>query len=105
MLLGDICALPVGKLATDDALLFLWSSTPKLYEAMKVLDAWGFEYRTNFVWVKDKWGMGCYCRNQHEILCVARRGNLPPPTIKDRVSSVMGAPRGRTAKSRRSPTR
>jgi N6-adenosine-specific RNA methylase IME4 len=89
MSLEEICALPVKDLATEDALLYLWATAPKLAECMKVIEAWGFDYRTSFVWVKDKIGMGYYCRNQHEFLLVARRGDLPPPAPSERVSSVV----------------
>lgn len=89
MSLEEICALPVRDLATDDAILYMWATSPKLAECMKVVEAWGFDYRTNFVWVKDKIGMGYHARNQHEILIVAKRGNIPPPAVADRVSSVV----------------
>jgi N6-adenosine-specific RNA methylase IME4 len=94
MTLDDICALPVGDLATDDAILYLWATAPKLMEAGQVLDAWGFDYRTCFVWVKDKIGLGFFARNQHEMLLVARRGNIPAPSPSALVSSIIEAPRG-----------
>ena len=47
----DICALPLDTVTTDDALLFLWATSPKLAEAMQVLEAWGFTYRTSMVWI------------------------------------------------------
>jgi len=93
MSLEEICELPVRKLATDDSILYLWATAPKLAECMRVIEAWGFEYRTNFVWVKDKIGMGYHARNQHEILLVAKRGNIPPPAVADRVSSVVSGER------------
>jgi len=93
MTLEEICELPVRALATDDALLYLWATAPKLAECMRVVEAWGFEYRTNFVWVKDKIGMGYHARNQHELLLVCRRGQIPPPAVADRVSSVVRADR------------
>jgi len=89
MTLDEICALPVQKLATDDALIYLWATAPKLAECIEVLKAWEFEYRTCFVWVKDKIGMGYHARNQHELLLVGKRGNIPPPPIEARVSSVI----------------
>jgi N6-adenosine-specific RNA methylase IME4 len=94
MTLDDICALPVTELATDDALLFLWSPAPLIEKAMQVIAAWGFEYRTCAVWVKDKIGMGLYVRQQHELLLIARRGEPPLPAEADRLSSVIIAPRG-----------
>lgn len=94
MTLEEICALPVSDLATDDAILYLWATAPKLAECIKVIDAWGFEYRTCLVWVKDKIGMGYHARNQHELLLIAKRGEIPPPAVADRVSSVVSASRG-----------
>lgn len=88
MTLEDICALPVAKLAADDALLYLWATAPKLAECMKVIEAWGFEYRTNMVWDKVKIGMGYHARNQHEILLIAKRGEIPPPEAGKQPSSV-----------------
>ena len=91
--LADICALPVGDLATPDAVLFMWTTAPHLQQALQVLAAWGFEYRTHFVWVKDKTGLGYWVRNQHELLLIARRGNLPAPLGANRPPSVINAPR------------
>jgi len=88
MTLDEICALPVGELATDDAMLYLWATAPKLAECMRVIEAWGFEYRTNLVWDKEHIGMGYHARNQHEILLVAKRGNIPPPEAGKQPSSV-----------------
>jgi N6-adenosine-specific RNA methylase IME4 len=81
--------------AADDAVLFLWATSPKLAEAMEVIDAWGFDYRTCMVWAKDRIGMGYYARQQHELLLIARRGELPVPAETDRPASVVHAPRGK----------
>lgn len=93
MLLEEICALPVLDIAAENAVLFLWATTPKLAECMDVIAAWGFEYRTCMAWVKDKIGMGYYVRNKHELLLIARRGALPVPEPSNRPSSVVVAPR------------
>ncbi len=81
--------------AAEDSVLFLWATSPKLAEAMTVLDAWSFTYRTCAVWDKEKFGLGFYFRQQHELLLVAAKGTLPPPAPSLRVSSVIRAPRGR----------
>lgn len=94
MTLEEICALPVGELATEDSLLYLWATAPKLAECMKVIDAWGFEYRTNLVWDKEVIGMGYHARNQHEILLVAKRGEIPPPEAGKQPASVHRERRG-----------
>lgn len=94
MTLEEICALPVREIAADDSLLYLWATAPKLPECLKVIEAWGFEYRTHMVWVKDKIGMGYHARNQHELLLIAKRGDMPPPRPGEQPSSVIEAPRG-----------
>jgi N6-adenosine-specific RNA methylase IME4 len=88
MALEEICALPVASLASDDALLFMWATAPKLAECMKVIEAWGFQYRTCAVWDKEIIGTGYYFRNQHELLLVAKRGNIPHPAAGTQSSSV-----------------
>lgn len=70
----DICALPIRRICTDDALLFMWATFPNIAEALKVMTAWGFTYKTAaFVWVKRNkcgslfWGMGQYTRANAEV--------------------------------------
>lgn len=79
--------------SAKDAVLFLWATNPKLEEAFQVLKAWGFEYRTNIVWVKDKFGTGYYVRGQHELLLIGKKGNMPIPAEENRPPSVLMAPR------------
>jgi N6-adenosine-specific RNA methylase IME4 len=93
MALEDICALPVAQLAAADAMLFLWVPPPILEQAFRVITAWGFDYRTGFVWVKPSIGMGNFVRQQHEHLLIARRGDLPTPEPAQRPSSIIEAPR------------
>lgn len=87
----EIAALDVP--AADDAVLFLWATNPKLLEALAVMEAWGFTYRTNACWVKDRFGMGYYVRGQHELLLIGRRGDLAVPDPANRPASVLTAPR------------
>lgn len=89
--LEDICDLEIP--AADDAVLFLWVPVPKKIEGLRVVKAWGFEYKTGMVWVKDKIGMGYYVRGQHELLFIASKGNLPVPLPENRPSSVIDARR------------
>jgi N6-adenosine-specific RNA methylase IME4 len=92
MSLSEICELPIADLATPDAVLFLWTTAPHLHEAFEVLAAWGFHYVSNFVWVKDKFGLGYWVRNQHELVLIARRGDMPTPAPACRPPSVIQAP-------------
>jgi N6-adenosine-specific RNA methylase IME4/ParB-like chromosome segregation protein Spo0J len=93
MPLQDICSLPVADLATDEAILFVWTTSPYLEEALQVVLAWGFKYKTNIAWVKDKIGLGYVVRNRHELLLIATRGDIPSPLPANRPSSVIEAPR------------
>lgn len=95
MALEEICSLPVNTVIADDAILFLWATSPKLGEAMQVLEAWGFSHRTAMAWVKDKIGMGYYVRSQHEQILIATRGKISPPAEEDRPPSVFHVPRRR----------
>jgi N6-adenosine-specific RNA methylase IME4 len=92
MTVEEISELEVPGAA--DGVLFLWATSPKLREALAVVDAWGYEYRTCMVWVKDRIGMGYYARQQHELLLIGVRGDIPTPAPADRPGSVIAAPRG-----------
>ena len=54
MSIEEICALPVEGLAAKDSALFLWATFPQLNEAFRVMEAWGFRYKTlAFLWLKQ----------------------------------------------------
>lgn len=72
----DICALPVEPAAADDAHLHLWTTNAFLFDARRVIEAWGFEYKSCYVWVKPQIGMGNYWRVSHEFLLLGVRGSL-----------------------------
>jgi len=81
---------------TDNAVLFLWVTSPFLPEGLKLCHEWGFEYKTSFVWIKDKstYGkLGFYNYSQHEFLFVATRGSCLPRT-GSLVPSLIIAPKG-----------
>ena len=95
MTIEDICAMPVSALAAPDAVLLLWATWPQLQEALRVVDAWGFEYVTGLPWVKIKglpqfsldgsldikpqYGVGYWVRGCSEPLLIAKRGKASPP--------------------------
>lgn len=95
MALEDICALRVGELAAPDAVLALWTTVPQSYCAVPpVLAAWGFTYRSEFVWDKVRIGTGFWTRNQHEKLLICTRGTVPAPHGEGCPSSVYREQRG-----------
>lgn len=71
----ELCALPVADLVADDAHLHLWTTNAFLFDCSRIFDAWGFEFRSTFVWVKPQLGIGNYWRNSHEFLLTGIRGN------------------------------
>jgi N6-adenosine-specific RNA methylase IME4/ParB-like chromosome segregation protein Spo0J len=93
MPLVEIEALEIPSAET--AVLFLWAVASLLPEALQVIDAWGFTYKSNLIWDKQTIGPGIWFRNQHEQLLLATRGNWSPAQPEDRVSSVINAKRGR----------
>jgi N6-adenosine-specific RNA methylase IME4 len=78
-----------------DAILFMWATVPMLPQALAVIAAWGLRYKSHMVWVKHKAGTGFWFRNQHELLIVATRGEIPAPLMGTQASSVLMSPAGR----------
>ena len=76
MPVDEICKLPVVELSDDNAHLHLWMTNAFLRDSFKVIEAWGFEYKSCLVWIKDELGMGNYWRVSHEYLLFGVRGKL-----------------------------
>lgn len=81
MTLDDICDLPVEAVAGDPAHLYLWVPNALLPEGLKVMEHWGFKYKSNIIWYKirkdggpDRRGVGFYFRNVTEVLLFGVRG-------------------------------
>jgi N6-adenosine-specific RNA methylase IME4/ParB-like chromosome segregation protein Spo0J len=89
MSIADISAMPISDLATDDAVLFLWTTNTHLDDAIEVIRAWGFTYKTNAVWVKPSVGLGYLVRNRHELFLIATKGDIPAPLPANRPDSVI----------------
>jgi N6-adenosine-specific RNA methylase IME4 len=88
--LEKLCAMPVKDIAQDDAVLFLWTTSPKLEESFEVIKAWGFTYKTSMVWDKIKHNVGYYVSVRHEFLLISTRGSCTPdvPDLHDSVVSI-----------------
>lgn len=87
---AELCALPIAKLAQADAVLFLWVTSPLLEESFQVIGAWGFKYKTSFVWDKVRHNFGHYNSVRHEFLLVCTRGSCTPDikTLHDSVQTI-----------------
>jgi N6-adenosine-specific RNA methylase IME4 len=77
-----------------DCVLFCWATVPMLEDALQWMAAYGFAYRSHCVWVKDAIGTGYWFRNQHEMLLVGVRGEVPAPAAGTQFPSVIRAPLG-----------
>lgn len=86
----NICAIQVP--AADDAVLFLWATAPMLPHALRVMEAWGFAYKSHIIWGKDRIGTGYWVRNKHELLLIGSRGKIPGPALGTQPESLIMAP-------------
>jgi len=87
----DICKRDIPSIAAKDCVLFLWATVPMLPDALKVMEAWGFTYKSQAVWVKNRIGTGYWFRNAHEILLVGTKGKIPAPAPGMQWQSVIQA--------------
>lgn len=98
MHLEDIKALPVKDITSEDAVLFLWATYPMLKEALEVINAWGFKYKTiAFQWVKLNkkngkyfFGLGRWTRGNTEPCLLATKGK--PHRVDNSVSQIIASP-------------
>lgn len=89
----EICQLEVESICADSAVLFLWATVPRLPASLRVMEAWGFAYKSAFVWVKPHIGFGYWVRGRHEHLLLGVKGKAKPPRTGLRQPSVIQAPR------------
>ena len=99
MALDDICDMPVEAVAGDPAHLYLWVPNALLPEGLKVMEHWGFKYKSNLIWYKirkdggpDRRGVGFYFRNVTEVLLFGVRGKnartLQPGRSQENIMST-----------------
>ncbi len=97
MSIEDICSLPVKEIAGKDCVLFLWATYPMLREALQVVEAWGFTYKSiAFQWIKKNknggyfYGLGRWTRGNTEPCLLAVKGK--PKRVSPAVSQIISAP-------------
>jgi N6-adenosine-specific RNA methylase IME4 len=96
MKLSELKTLPVNDLADEDCLLFMWTSSPHLDQAIELLKAWGFSYATvAFVWDKVKVNPGFYTMSQCEIVLVGKKGKIPSPRGSRNTRQFLSEVRGK----------
>jgi N6-adenosine-specific RNA methylase IME4/ParB-like chromosome segregation protein Spo0J len=92
MSIDELCQMRIKDIAEDNAVLFLWVTSPLLEECFDVIHSWGFQYKTSFVWDKVAHNFGHYNSVRHEFLLVCTRGSCTPE-VKKLFDSVMSIER------------
>jgi site-specific DNA-methyltransferase (adenine-specific) len=98
MPLDGLCRLPVAEIADEDCILFLWATFPMLPEALRVIAAWGFAFKSAaFVWVKTNrrspgfhFGLGFWTRSNAEVCLLATKGH--PRRMSASVAQLIVSP-------------
>ena len=91
---SELAALPVPEVAAANCLLWMWTTGPKLDQALELGAAWGFQYRTvGFVWVKDRANPGNYTLSETEQCLVFKRGRIPEQGARN-IRQLLHAPPG-----------
>lgn len=74
MEIEEICKLEIPS--SYNSVLFLWTTSPMLFEAKKIIDAWGFDYKSSIIWDKIKHNVGYYVSVRHEFLLICTKGSF-----------------------------
>ena len=83
MSIDELLRLPSNDITERNAALFLWTTTPMLQDAFRVMNAWGFDYKTAIYWRKImSLGMGFWFRGQVEVCLLGIKGKLKPFRIQ-----------------------
>ena len=93
--LGELKELEVESIAAQNSLLFMWSTSPHLDQAIELGKSWGFDWATvAFVWDKVRVNPGFYTLSQCELCLVFKRGRIPQPRGARNVRQLVSAKRG-----------
>lgn len=82
MTVKEICHLPIKSISDENCILFLWTTNSFLPESFKVIEDWGFEYKTCLTWKKSHFGLGYWLWGQTEHCLIASKGKhkrIVPP--------------------------
>ena len=97
----EIANLDISSIADDNCHLYLWTTNNHLPDALLVMKAWGFKYKTMITWHKDKFGLGQYFRGQTEHCLFGVKGMIPYKIVNNKRqqgTTVFNAPRGKHSK-------
>jgi N6-adenosine-specific RNA methylase IME4 len=78
MSIDELCQMDIKSISAENSVCFMWVTNPILEDGQRLLKAWGFDYKTNFVWVKKNHTAGFYVFGKHEILMIGIKGSMLP---------------------------
>ena len=91
---NDMMKIPIGDIANDNCLLFMWVTNPHLAQGIELGKAWGFEYKTvAFVWDKMNHNPGQYTLSNCELCLVFKKGKIPTPRGARNIQQLVRVPR------------
>jgi len=95
MSIAELCEMgkEVRQASEQHAALFLWVTSPLLAECFEVIKAWGFSYKTQYVWDKQRHNYGHYSSVRHENLLVCTKGSCIPDGPAQQFDSVVSLER------------
>jgi N6-adenosine-specific RNA methylase IME4 len=92
--LEELMKLPLNKIMKEDCLLFMWTTNPQLENAIKLGNAWGFQYKTiAFIWNKMSHNPGQYTLSNCELCLVFKHGKIPKPRGARNIQQLVSVPR------------
>ena len=93
--LKDLMSLNVSSISDDDCILFMWTTGPQFANAIRLGEAWGFEYKTvAFVWDKMIHNPGRYTLSQTEFVLAFKKGKFPSPRGARNIRQMVQVKRG-----------
>jgi len=93
--LSDLKKFDIPSICSDDCLLFLWSTSPHLDQAIDLMKSWGFAWATvGFAWDKQKVNPGFYTMSQVELCLIGKRGRIPQPRGARNIRQFVSQARG-----------
>ena len=95
MSIKELCELPIKNISEDKAVMFFWTTSPLLEDSFKVINSWGFKYKTSFIWDKVSHNMGHYNSVRHELLLICTKGSGNTPQVKKLFDSVQSIERSK----------
>lgn len=94
--LNQLKQLDVNSIASDNCLLFMWTTGPQFANSIELGNTWGFEYKTvAFVWDKQVHNPGRYTLSETEFCLVFKKGKIPSPRGARNIRQLISVPRGK----------